>query len=139
MIEEASVHSIPVISLRQSYPGHAKQAGLIAAGNSAMNYMCRLVIVVDEDIDPSSMSEVLWALGTRLDPETSIDVIRGCLGGAADPMLSPEKKKVFDYEMSRAIIVACRPYRWIKDFPPATGTSPELAWQIKNKWKQLFP
>jgi len=138
MIEEASVHSIPVISLKQCYPGHAKQAGLIAAGNSAMNYMCRFVIVVDEDIDPSNISEVLWALGTRVDPETSIDVIRGCLGGAANPMLSPEKKKALNYETSRAIVLACKPYHWINDFPPATGTSPELAKQIKDKWKDLF-
>ncbi|MDP2855503.1 MAG: UbiD family decarboxylase, partial [bacterium] len=94
--------------------------------------------VVDEDIDPASTSEVLWALGTRVDPETSIDVVRGCLGGAADPMLSPEKKKAADYEMSRAIIVACKPYRWMKDFPPATGTSPELAQKIREKWSALF-
>jgi len=139
MIEEASVHAISVISLRQSYPGHAKQVGLLAAGSPSMNYMCRLVIVVDEDIDPANNSEVLWALGTRTDPATTIDIIHGCLGGAADPMLSPEKKRLFDYEMSRAIIVACKPFRWMKDFPPSTGTSPELTRKIKSKWKELFP
>jgi 4-hydroxy-3-polyprenylbenzoate decarboxylase len=138
MVEEASVHSILVIALKQSYPGHAKQVGLLAAGNPAMNYLCRFILVVDEDIDPSNTADVLWALGTRVDPATSIDVVRGCLGGAADPMLPPEKKMLLDYEMSRAIIVACKPFRWMKDFPPSTGTSPELARHIKDKWKELF-
>ena len=87
MIEEASVHSIPVISLRQSYPGHAKQAGLITAGSSTMNYMCRIIIVVDEDIDPSDTSEVIWALATRIDPEKSIDIIRDCWVTKSAPIL----------------------------------------------------
>jgi len=138
MIEEASVHSIPVISLQQSYPGHAKAAALIAAASAPTNYMCRIVIVVDDDIDPSNTSEVLWALGTRVDPEISIDIVHGCLGGAANPMLSPENKKAGKYELSRAIILACKPYHWLKDFPPSVEPSSELAEKIRKKWRRLF-
>ncbi len=138
MMEEASVNSIPIISLKQGYSGHAKAAALIAAGTSATNYMCRIVLIVDEDIDPSNTSEVLWALGTRVDPETSIDIVHGCLGGEANPMLSPESRRLGNYEMSRAIILACKPYHWRRDFPPTVKTSPQLARQIKEKWNDLF-
>jgi UbiD family decarboxylase len=138
MIEEASLHSIPVISLQQSYPGHAKQAALTAGGCSALNYCCRIIIIVDDDIDPSNISEVLWALGTRVDPETSIDIIRGCLGGAANPMLSPEEKQRGNYEMSRATILACKPYLWKQAFPPPVEPSSELARQVREKWGTLF-
>jgi len=108
MLEEAALHSIPVISIQQRYLGHAR-AGLIAASCSATNFNCRLVIVVDEDIDPSSVSQVLCALGTWVDPETSIDIIRGCLEGASKPMLSPEIRRLGNFEMTRAIIIACNP------------------------------
>ena len=94
--------------------------------------------MVDDDIDPTNTSEVIWALGTRVDPEISIEILRGMRGGASDPMLHPEKKKRGEYEMSRAIILACKPYSWIKEFPPSTGTSPELARRIKDKWHDLF-
>ena len=138
MIEEAGLHSILVISIEQSYPGHAKAAALIGAGCSATNMNCRMVIVVDEDIDPSNLSEVFWALGTRVDPETSIDIIRGCLSGASNPMLSPEAKRLGNYQMSRAIILACKPFLWRQDFPPSVEMSPELAKQTRDKWKELF-
>src|SRR6202008_3845897 len=51
-----------VVALRQRYAGHAKRAALIAAANS---YMGRLVVVVDEDIDPSNLADVMWAITTR--------------------------------------------------------------------------
>src|SRR5262249_24027723 len=41
-----------VVALKQRYAGHAKRAGLIAAANA---YMGRLVVVVDDDIDPSNL------------------------------------------------------------------------------------
>ncbi len=138
MLEEAGLHSIPVLSIQQKYPGHAKAAGLIAASCSATRFNCRWVIVVDEDIDPSNVSQVLWALGTRADPETSIDIIRGCFGGASNPMLSPEMRSAGNFEMTRGIIMACKPYRWKQDFPPSISISKELAGQIKKKWGHLF-
>ncbi|MFC2002624.1 UbiD family decarboxylase, partial [Chloroflexota bacterium] len=137
MVEEASSFGMVVISLKQQYPGHAKQAALVAAG-SRLGARATFVMVVDEDIDPSNTSELLWALGTRVDPETSIDVIGGRFGAAMFPMLPPEKRRRGDFEMSRAIILACKPYYWIKDFPPSIGMSPELAKKTKEKWKELF-
>ena len=42
-----------VIALRQRYAGHAKRAALIAAAHS---YMGRIIVVVDEDVDPSDLA-----------------------------------------------------------------------------------
>jgi 4-hydroxy-3-polyprenylbenzoate decarboxylase len=138
MMEEASMHAMPVISIKQMYAGHAKQAGLIAAGCGATGFLSRIIVVVDEDIDPADKSEVLWALGTRVEPETSIDVIRGCWGIPEDPMMSPERKRLGNYEISRAIILACKPYHWIKDFPISTEPGRELFSKTKEKWAKLF-
>jgi hypothetical protein len=35
---------------------------------------------------------------------------------------------------SRAVIDACRPYEWIKDFPPSVIVPDDLARQVKEKW-----
>jgi len=37
---------------------------------------------------------------------------------------------------SRAVIDACRPFEWMKDFPPVAESSPELKEKIYNKWKK---
>lgn len=134
MVEEAAVHSIPVISVKQMYHGHAKQAGLVAAGSNATGWETRMIIVVDDDIDPSNLSEVWWALGTRTDPEKTIDILRGTWGTALNPMLSEEQKRNGQLERSMAVIIACRPYNRIKEFPPACRTSPEYLKKTKAKW-----
>jgi 4-hydroxy-3-polyprenylbenzoate decarboxylase len=81
-------------------------------------YHGRFVIVVDEDIDPYNLEQVLWAIATRCDPETSVDISRRIWSYKIDPRLPKNKKEVADYTGSVAIIDACRPYHWIDEFPP---------------------
>ncbi len=138
IMREASIHSIPVISLKQTYAGHARAAAMLALGSSATGFFASMVIVVDEDIDPANTSEVIWALGTRVDPEISIQIISGLQAGGSTPMLSPEKKRLGQFSLGRTVILACKPYSWIKDFPPTTGTSPELAARMRAKWTELL-
>src|SRR6185312_13175829 len=62
-----------VVALRQRYDGHAKRAALIAA---AQSYMGRLVVVVDEDVDPSDINDVMWAITTRCEPSEQVEIVR---------------------------------------------------------------
>ena len=124
-----------VISLEQKYGGHAKQAALAALGN--MSYQTKFVIVVDEDVDPSNLHHVLWAIGIRSEPE-EWEVIKGTWDGYLDPRLSPEKRETGDITHSTAIILACKPYHWIKDFPPAVNEDPELEQKVKEKWGSVL-
>ena len=38
--------------------------------------MNKYVVVVDEDIDPTKLDEVVWAISTRSDPARDIDILR---------------------------------------------------------------
>jgi len=125
---------ITVVKIRQRYPGHALKAGLALSGG----YMGRFVVVVDEDIDAKDPLEVLWAIGTRCDPATTISFLHGTMGSALDPRIPPDKKARNDYTASQAIILACKPYDWIDDFPKTNVASSELRAQIREKWKDLF-
>jgi 4-hydroxy-3-polyprenylbenzoate decarboxylase len=138
MMEEASMHAMPIISLKQQYGGHAKQAALIAAGCGVTGWASRIILVVDDDIDPSNISEVIWALATRIDPDNSIDIIRDCWTSQSDPMYSPEHKRLKQTTMSRALITAVKPYWWYDQFSPSIKTSPELVNKVKAKWADLL-
>ena len=61
-----------VVALKQRYDGHAKRAALVAAAHS---YMARIVVVVDEDVDPSNLNDVMWAVATRCEPSEQIDIV----------------------------------------------------------------
>ena len=57
-----------VVSITQRFCGHSRQAGYIAAQCQAAAYMNRFVIVVDDDVDPMNLEEVMWAVCTRCEP-----------------------------------------------------------------------
>ncbi len=128
-------HMLNVISIQQLYPGHAKQAASIVCQSRGGAYMGRYVIVVDEDINPRDLEDVMWAVCTRSDPAQDIDIIRHCLSGPLDPMISPEKRKRRDFGTSRAIIDATRPYEWRSEFPRVAESSPELKEKVLAKWQ----
>jgi UbiD family decarboxylase len=123
-----------VVSIKQSYPGHARQAGFITAHTHPGGYLNRFVIVVDEDIDPSNLFDVAWAMSTRCDPATDIDIMRKCWSGPLDPIIPKGQKG----ENSRAVIDCCRPYAWKDDFPPVAECSKELRDKTYNKWKDIL-
>ncbi len=133
-----STGDIIVISVTQGYPGHANEVGLIAVARKELGGIGRFVIVVDDDIDPSNTDDVLWALATRCDPESSINIIRGCWYSLLDPMFSPEKRKKGDFTISKAIINACKPYHWINEFPSVNKISQTLRKKTMEKWRNLF-
>jgi 4-hydroxy-3-polyprenylbenzoate decarboxylase len=129
-----AIPGVIVVKIRQRYPGHALKAGLAAAGE----YMGRFVVVVDEDINSRDPQDVLWAIGTRCDPQTSITLISGCPSSALDPRIPPEQKRTGNFTSSRAILNACKPYEWMDAFPLTNIASSELRKRVLEKWKDLF-
>ncbi|RAI40258.1 UbiD family decarboxylase [Rhodoplanes roseus] len=120
-----------VIAIRQRYGGHAKRAGLMAAANS---YMARLVVVVDDDIDPSNLADVMWAVTTRSEPAETIDIVRDAWSSALDPRIPPDRKAAGVTSHSKLIIDACKPFAWRDDFPTSTALSADEAARIEAKW-----
>jgi len=120
-----------VVALKQRYDGHAKRAALIAAANS---YMGRLVVVVDDDVDPSNLADVMWAITTRCEPSEQIDIVHNAWSSALDPRIPPEAKMRGVTSHSKAIIEACRPFAWMDKFPPSSAISQDETRAIEDKW-----
>ncbi len=137
-MEPGGSYLLIAISIKQGFPGHAMQAGLAAAGCREGSYLNRFTIVVDDDIDPTNENDVWWAMASRCDPKTSIEVINNCWASPLDPRLEPTKRAAGDFSSSRAIINACKPYHWMKDFPRVVNTSSELAEKVIAKYKNIL-
>jgi UbiD family decarboxylase len=122
------------VSIKQAYCGHSRQAGYVTAQCQAAAYMVRYVIVVDDDIDPANLQEVMWAVSTRSDPAEDIDIMRKSWGSPADPMLVDAKRPY----NTRALIDACKPFERIRDFPRVAQASPALLRDLYDKWRERF-
>ena len=125
-----------VVSIKQRYAGHARQAGHLLSQCGVGAYMSRYSVVVDDDIDPANLQEVMWAVATRTDPAVDIDIIRRGMGSKNDPMFV-----AYPYDAplsSKAIIDACRPWDHLADFPAVAEASKALQEKTRAKWKDLL-
>jgi UbiD family decarboxylase len=125
-----------VVAIKQRYAGHARQAGHILSQCGVGAYMSRYSVVVDDDIDPSNLQEVMWAVATRTDPEIDIDIIKRGMGSKNDPM-----SIAYQYNAplsSKAVIDACRPFDHLAQFPEVAEASKALQEQTRAKWGKLL-
>ena len=123
------------VSIRQMYGGHSKQAGLIASQCHAGAYANRWVVVVDDDIDPANMNDVVWAMCTRFDPREGMETLRGCWSTHLDPMAYGHD----DPRNARVVVDACRPFNRRDSFPIVARSSPEMDAKIREKWSDVLP
>ena len=122
------------VSISQRYAGHARQVGHLTAQTPAAAYMNRYVVVVDDDVDPSDLDEVIWAMCTRSDPGQDIDVLRRTWGSKLDPMLEEGAPP----HNSRAVIDACRPFERRDTFPRVSQSDPSYLRSVAAQWSHVF-
>jgi 4-hydroxy-3-polyprenylbenzoate decarboxylase len=61
-----------VVAINKRFPGWGKHAIAQVCSIPYIALTCNNVIIVDEDIDPHSSEDVMWALSTRVDPERDV-------------------------------------------------------------------
>jgi UbiD family decarboxylase len=127
-----------VVALKTRYAGHAKQALLAAAGLRSSSSMYTYYVAVDDDVDPANLKEVLWAMQTRVDPATDVEIIHEAWTSDLDPRLSPAKRAAGELTVGRLLINACRPYAWKDQFPRTNASSPQLRHQVTEKYRDLL-
>jgi 3-polyprenyl-4-hydroxybenzoate decarboxylase len=98
----------------------------------------RYVVIVDEDIDPSNMNEIIWAMTTRVDPASDIQVVENCWATPLDPRMSPEQTAAGPHTNSRGIFYAVRPWNWRDKFPPVNRIDKDQRAAIVKKYGGMF-
>ncbi|AIU77272.1 MULTISPECIES: phenolic acid decarboxylase BsdC [Bacillus] len=66
---------IAIISTKTRYGGFAKAVGMRALTTPHGLGYCKMVIVVDEDVDPFNLPQVMWALSTKMHPKHDAVII----------------------------------------------------------------
>jgi 4-hydroxy-3-polyprenylbenzoate decarboxylase len=64
----ACSYRIAIVSIAKRYPGQARRVMMALWGMLAQFSYTKMIIVVDDDIDPANWDDVAWALATRMDP-----------------------------------------------------------------------
>jgi 4-hydroxy-3-polyprenylbenzoate decarboxylase len=125
---------LTVVSLEQRYAGHAPQALALAAQVPGGAYYAKWIIAVDEDVDPSNMNQVLWAMATRCNPVEDIDILRQTWSTWLDPTQNPPEERPYG---SKALINACMEHRYIKQFSKRTKVRRSVYESVARRWAEL--
>ena len=126
------------VSIKQMYPGHARQVGNAVLG-AASSAGSRYVVIVDDDIDATNLNEVLWAMTTRSLPSEDIQIATGTRTNALDPHLPPAQKANGDWTSSRAVIYAVRPWHWRDKFLVVNRSGKDQRDAMVEKYKDVLP
>lgn len=71
----ACSYRIAVVSIAKRYPGQARRVMMALWGMLAQFSYTKMVIVVDDDINPRNWDDIAWALATRMDPARDLMVL----------------------------------------------------------------
>jgi len=63
----ACFHNLVIVAIRKRYPGHARKVCQALWGTGQIMFT-KNVIVVDEDVDPQDLNDVLWRVTGSMDP-----------------------------------------------------------------------
>ena len=90
--------------------------------------------MVDDDVDPTDIQDVIWAMGTRCDPKSRTTMLDHCWSSRLDTLVT-DYSRLYN---SRMVIDACRPYEQLDTFPKVCQSSPELAAKVRAKYPELY-
>jgi 4-hydroxy-3-polyprenylbenzoate decarboxylase len=129
---EGVFHNLMIVSIRKSYPGHARKvmSGIWALGQ-AMFTKC--IVVVDEDVNVQDISEVVLKVFNNIDPERDIQFTLG----PVDSLDHASRLPNFGSKMG---IDATRKWPtegFTRPWPDEILMDEKTKAQVEKKWKDL--
>jgi vanillate/4-hydroxybenzoate decarboxylase subunit C len=80
---------VVIVSTGRRYGGFARAVGLRTLTTTHGLGYCKLVIVVDEDVDPFNLPQVMWALSTKVNASRDVLQVPGMSVVGLDPSSEP--------------------------------------------------
>lgn len=128
---EGVFHNCALVSIRKSYPGHARKVMSSLWGMGQMMF-AKFIIVVDEDVNVQDVSEVMWKVFNNVDPRRDTMIVEGPLDvlDHSAPMALVGSKMGID--ATRKWVSEGHPREWPKDIKMSQG----IVELVSRKWSE---
>ena len=132
MPAEGIFHNLLIVSIRKSYPGHARKVMNALWGlPGAMFTKC--IVVVDHDVDVHNLREVTWKVLNHIDPERDIQFTLG----PVDQLEHASRLPNFGSKMGVDATHKWPSEGFTRPWPDEIIMDPEVKTKIDLLWKQL--
>ncbi|MBI4317168.1 MAG: UbiD family decarboxylase [Chloroflexi bacterium] len=134
--ESAGAVALCVIKLKKMHPAHVWQAlnGAVAFVGSYP----KIVVAVDEDIDPRDADAVNWAMSFRVQPHRDIRIVPGrCfnLDHSSAPPSTPTEERLYPQPTGSSSILIDATTKW--PYPPVSLPRQDFMERAKEIWEEL--
>ncbi|MDE3168527.1 MAG: menaquinone biosynthesis decarboxylase, partial [Acidobacteriota bacterium] len=132
MPAEGIFQNLMIVSIRKSYPGHARKT-MNAIWSLGQAMFTKVIVVVDHDVDVQNASEVVWKALCAIDPERDIQFVLG----PVDTLDHAARRQDFGSKMG---IDATRKWReegYTGRWPDEIRMDPATKQRIDSLWRQL--
>ncbi|MBI3129923.1 MAG: menaquinone biosynthesis decarboxylase [Acidobacteria bacterium] len=125
-------HNLVIVSMRKEYPGHAQKV-MSAIWGTGQIMFTKCVVVVDEDIDPHDLREVLFRITSNVDPRRDMLFTDGPL----DVLDHASDRFAFGSKVGIDATRKNKPFDDYKREWPRDLTFPdEVLGRIERRWKE---
>ena len=131
MPAEGVFHNLILVSIRKSYPGHARKV-MSAIWGLGQAMFSKCIVVVDEDVDVQNVREVAWKALNNIDPERDIQFTLGPI----DSLDHASRLANFGSKMG---VDATRKWPgegFTRPWPGVIEMSPEVKQRVDALWKK---
>ncbi|HJV91466.1 MAG TPA: menaquinone biosynthesis decarboxylase [Holophagaceae bacterium] len=125
-------HNLVIVSMKKEYPGHAQKV-MSAIWGTGQIMFTKCVVVVDEDIDPHDLTEVLFRITSNVDPRRDMLFTDGPL----DVLDHASDRFAFGSKVGIDATRKNKPFDDYKREWPRDLTFPdEILGRIDRRWKE---
>lgn len=126
---EGVFHNCVIVSIKKSYPGHGKKILNSIWGLGQMMYT-KMIIVVDEKVDPSDYSTVIWKVFNNIDAKRDLVISEG-------PLDALDHSSDYPNWGNRLGIDATKKWKdegYTREWPDDIEMSDEIKDMVTKKW-----
>jgi 4-hydroxy-3-polyprenylbenzoate decarboxylase len=131
MPAEGIFHNIMLVSIRKSYPGHARKV-MNAIWGLGQAMFTKVIVVVDEDVDVQNVSEVAWRALNNIDPERDMQFTMGPIDSL------DHASRLVNYG-SKVGVDATKKWPgegFTREWPDVLKMSPEVKQRVDELWRK---
>ncbi|MGA2183915.1 MAG: menaquinone biosynthesis decarboxylase [Bryobacteraceae bacterium] len=131
MPAEGIFHNLILVSMRKSYPLHARKV-MHAIWGLGQAMFSKCIVVVDEDVDVQNVREVVWKALNNIDPQRDIEFVMG-------PVDSLDHSSRLPNYGSKMGVDATRKWPtegFTRPWPDVIRMSPEVQARVDELWKK---
>ena len=129
---EGIFHNLVIVSIRKRYPGHARKVMHALWGLGQLMFS-KIVIVVDEDCNVRDPHEVVWRVGTAIDPKRDVLISEG----PADHLDFAVGLLAYGGKMGIDATRKGPGEGFTREWPPEIRMSPEVKSRVDALWPRL--